>query len=137
MNVQMSKFPRTTIIWGAVFCLLSVVIGAFSAHLLKDLFDEYALGLVEIAARYQMYHGLALILFGLIIAYVNFPSTTHSRWYLISVAGFILGVLLFCGSLYLIAFSGNKAFGMITPIGGFAFILGWCGLIAALLVRKT
>jgi uncharacterized membrane protein YgdD (TMEM256/DUF423 family) len=122
---------------GAIFCLLSVVIGAFSAHGLKTLLDSYALGLIETAAQYQMYHGLALI--ALAVLSFNFFSHTNklSRWYKVSAISFTTGVLVFCGSLYLIAFTGHRFFGMIAPIGGIAFIFGWFSLIMLLLSEKS
>ncbi len=109
--------------------MLAVMVGAFAAHGLKPLLNTYSLGLIETAARYQMYHAIALVIVGVISAIPQFSS----RWLKLAAIAFILGIVLFSGSLYILALSGIKWLGAITPIGGFAFILGWCALIVAAL----
>ena len=102
---------------GSFFCMLSVMLGAFAAHGLKSRLNEYSLGVFKTAAEYQMVHGLALIAVAILI-----------KWGInLTVAGgfFIAGTLLFSGSLYLLALSGMKWLGPITPLGGLCFIIGW------------
>lgn len=102
---------------GSLFCMLSVVLGAFAAHGLKSRVSEYAIGVFKTAAEYQMFHGLALIAVAILI-----------KWGLnLTAAGcfFIAGILLFSGSLYLLAVTGWKWLGPITPLGGLCFIVGW------------
>jgi len=102
---------------GSVFCMLSVMFGAFAAHGLKKYASEYAVDIFKTAAEYQMFHGLALIIIALLI----------KQGIKLNVAGwlFTTGVLLFSGSLYLLALTGWRFLGSITPIGGGLFILGW------------
>ena len=102
---------------GSFFCMLSVMLGAFAAHGLKSRLTEYSLGVFKTAAEYQMVHGLALIAVAILI-----------KWGInLTVGGgfFIAGTLLFSGSLYLLALSGMKWLGPITPLGGLCFIIGW------------
>ncbi|ATD05412.1 MULTISPECIES: DUF423 domain-containing protein [Pseudoalteromonas] len=109
------------LIVGSVFCLLSVALGAFAAHGLKGRLSDYAIGIFNTAAQYQMTHGLAIIATAFLI-----------KWGLkVQVAGgfFIAGVLLFSGSLYLLALTGMKWLGPITPIGGTCFLIAWILLI--------
>ncbi|MDP4489702.1 DUF423 domain-containing protein [Pseudoalteromonas piscicida] len=109
------------LIVGSVFCLLSVALGAFAAHGLKGRLSDYAIGIFNTAAQYQMTHGLAIIATAFLI-----------KWGLkVQIAGgfFIAGVLLFSGSLYLLALTGMKWLGPITPIGGTCFLIAWILLI--------
>ncbi|TNF87137.1 MAG: DUF423 domain-containing protein [Gammaproteobacteria bacterium] len=115
------------IIAGAAFAMIAIIIGAFAAHGLKQSLDAYALGLVETAARYQMYHALALMLVGVI----SMASRFSTRWLKLAAIAFAVGIFLFSGSLYLLALSGIRWWGAITPVGGVAFILGWIALIVA------
>lgn len=106
---------------GSIFCMLSVVLGAFAAHGLKSRISEYALGVFKTAAEYQMFHGLALIAVAILIKW-----GLTLNW----VGGFfIAGTLLFSGSLYLLALTGIKWLGPITPIGGVCFVIGWVILL--------
>jgi uncharacterized membrane protein YgdD (TMEM256/DUF423 family) len=110
---------------GALLALLAVGLGAFAAHGLRARLSADSLALFETAARYQMYHALAL----LAVAYAA------QRWGAgtASVAGalFVAGILLFSGSLYALALTGQKALGIITPFGGLAFLSGWAVLALA------
>ncbi len=102
---------------GALFCALAVILGAFAAHGLKNTLDAYALGVFETAVKYQMYHGLALLILALI-------ARSGIR---LTLAGALMtaGVVLFSGSLYALALTGIKWFGPVTPLGGLCFIAGW------------
>jgi uncharacterized membrane protein YgdD (TMEM256/DUF423 family) len=111
---------------GASFCGLSVAIGAFAAHGLKAILDSQALGWIQTGAHYQMSHGLALIVLG--FAMKQWPNW---RGLLPASCGFSVGILFFSGSLYLMAATQIKALGIITPIGGLAFLIGWSCLVYA------
>ncbi len=114
---------------GSLFGLLAVIIGAFGAHGLENNLTEHALARYHTGVEYQFYHVMALLVLGVIVSQL---STTPS---LIQYSGiaFTVGILLFSGSLYLYALTGITKFGMITPIGGLAFIVGWvCLLIYAI-----
>lgn len=108
---------------GALTAGIAVAAGAFGAHGLVDRVTPERLQTFETAVRYQMYHGLAL--FGLAMLYRHKPisSIKTSAWL------FVVGILIFSGSLYLLVLTDTPWLGAITPIGGVAFILGWIWLI--------
>jgi uncharacterized membrane protein YgdD (TMEM256/DUF423 family) len=111
----------------ACSAMISVVLGAFAAHGLKSKLSETLLNTFQTGVQYQMYHSLALIL--LAILYRQVPQSL-----LFYSAGFMFaGIILFSGSLYMLALTQLKWFGPITPIGGLCFIVGWALLIAAAL----
>jgi uncharacterized membrane protein YgdD (TMEM256/DUF423 family) len=111
----------------AFSAMLSVVLGAFAAHGLKSKLSENLLNTFQTGVQYQMYHSLALIL--LVILYRQMPQSL-----LIYSAGFMFaGIILFSGSLYMLALTQIKWFGPVTPLGGACFIIGWVLLIAATL----
>lgn len=107
---------------GAVSAGLAVALGAFAAHGLRARLSPEALQTFETGARYHMYHALALLAVAWVATRWPGPAVTAAGWL------FIAGTLLFSGSLYLLAVTGVRALGAITPIGGFAFILGWLAL---------
>jgi uncharacterized membrane protein YgdD (TMEM256/DUF423 family) len=113
---------------GAVLGGLSVAVGAFASHALKERLTERSLEIFELAARYQMYHALALLAVGILL------SQAEAEQSLLTASGiaFLIGVLLFCGSLYALSLSGVKVLGAITPLGGVAFLVGWGCLAIAL-----
>ncbi|NEP62589.1 MAG: DUF423 domain-containing protein [Symploca sp. SIO2G7] len=104
---------------------LSVAGGAFGAHALKAQLTDKALTTFELGTRYQMYHSLALLLVGLL--WLQLPN---NGWLSYASWAFLVGIMLFSGSLYGLTLSGIKALGAVTPIGGLALIIGW-GLLAA------
>src|SRR5438552_2900324 len=108
------------LIWSGIHGFCAVAVGAFAAHALKSRLDAEALGWIETGARYQMYHALALL--GLAVAPKK-PDLNLSGW------GFALGALAFSGSLYLMAFSGQRLFGALTPVGGILMLGAWLNLI--------
>lgn len=117
---------KTTLWCAALFGLSAVMLGAFGAHVLKSVLSEGAMHTFNTALKYQMWHALAL-LFVSVITLLK-PSKLF-RW---AAACFVIGVLLFSGSLYLLAFGAPRWLGPVTPIGGLSFMLGWlCLLIAA------
>ncbi|HQD82018.1 MAG TPA: DUF423 domain-containing protein [Quisquiliibacterium sp.] len=104
---------------GALSAGLAVAAGAFGAHGLRAHVAPEMLAVFETGARYQMYHALALIA----VAWVAGRDAARS----VRVAGvaFVVGTLLFSGSLYLLALTGIRWLGAITPLGGVAFLVGW------------
>lgn len=110
---------------GSTFSLLSVLLGAFGAHYLKDKLTEEMLDIFEVAVRYQMYHGLGLIVVAWAFSQWQNPFISAAGWC------FFVGILIFSGSLYTLSLTGQSWLGAITPIGGLAFIAGWGCLIFA------
>ena len=108
---------------GAISAFLSVSAGAFGAHGLKDRLSPYSLQVFETGARYQMFHALGLILIGLLATTRPSGTLNAAAW------SMLIGTALFSGSLYVLALSGLRWLGAITPIGGLAFLVGW-GLLA-------
>jgi uncharacterized membrane protein YgdD (TMEM256/DUF423 family) len=104
----------------AVNGLLAVAAGAFGAHALAGRLDASALAVFETGARYHMYHALAMGLAALALR-----ERAGAR---VAAALFLAGIVLFSGSLYALALSGVRALGMITPVGGVAFLAGWAAL---------
>ena len=107
---------------GAISAGLALALGAFAAHGLRARLSAEALQTFETGARYHMYHALALLAVAWAVTRWPGAATTAAGWL------FIAGTLLFSGSLYLLAITGVRALGAITPIGGLAFILGWLAL---------
>lgn len=110
---------RLFFVIGALSGAISVLLGAFGAHALRDRLTPQLLDTFETGVRYEIYHALAIL-------FVAFALT---RWSsnLVGYAGwaFVLGTLLFSGSLYLLALTGTRWLGAVTPLGGVAFIAGW------------
>lgn len=108
---------------GAAFAGLGVVLGAFGAHALRSTLSAEDLATFEVGVRYQMYHALAL----LAVAW----ATTQWEAATVSWAGwsFVVGIVIFSGSLYTLVLTGQRWLGAVTPLGGVAFILGWVFLL--------
>lgn len=112
---------------GAVSALLAVAAGAFGAHALESRVTDAGLRTFETAARYQMYHALALLFAGRFLVRRPTGVLLASCWL------FLLGTVLFSGSLYALALSGAGWLGAVTPAGGLLFLLGWlCLALGAL-----
>jgi len=107
---------------GAVSALGAVAAGAFGAHSLRGRLTTDQLAVFETAARYQMYHALALL-------FVSGTMTRGGgRWLELSGWMFVVGTLLFSGSLYALVLTGVRSLGAVTPLGGLAFLAGWAFL---------
>ncbi len=122
--------PKLFAVVAAMSGFLAVGLGAFGAHGLKGkvplhLFDAY-----QTAVQYQFYHVFALA-FVAVLGFINLGS----RLSVISGWLFIVGTLLFSGSLYALTFGGSKLFGPITPLGGLCFMAGWLCLVVHLVVK--
>ena len=116
---------------GCIAALLAVVLGAFGAHALKARISPELMSVYKTGVEYQFYHALGLILVGL--AALHFPASAYLRgadWTMLA------GIVLFSGSLYLLALTGLRWLGAITPLGGAAFIAAW-GLFAAAVIGRT
>ena len=116
---------RAVTVCGALGALLAVAAGAFGAHGLRAQLEPAMLAVWATAADYQMYHALALLALGLAP-----PAALARRWHRVAAVCFAAGIVLFSGSLYLLALSGIRALGMITPLGGVLFLLGWAAVVA-------
>lgn len=114
---------KTQLILGALVAGLGVGIGAFGAHGLREMLAQrgYA-DTFETAVRYQMYHALAILL---LPALQGFVAQSHLR--LVAIL-FLIGVVIFSGSLYVLTLSGVRWLGAVTPIGGLCFLAGWAWL---------
>ncbi len=104
---------------GAVSAFIGVIAGAFGAHALQGRLSTEMQGVFETGARYQMYHALALFA----------AAWLQSRWpssaFVVGGWCFVIGTVLFSGSLYVLSISGIRSFGAVTPFGGFSFLAGW------------
>jgi uncharacterized membrane protein YgdD (TMEM256/DUF423 family) len=118
---------RAFLLIGALAGVVGVALGAFGAHGLRSRLSPEMLAVFETGVRYHMYHALA------IVATASLASPQSSRLLLASGWLFLTGIIVFSGSLYLLALTGIRTFGAITPIGGVAFLLAWaCLAIAAI-----
>jgi uncharacterized membrane protein YgdD (TMEM256/DUF423 family) len=115
-------------ICGSIGLFLGVALGAFGAHSLRNRLDPSLLATFETGVRYQIYHSLALLLVAMLVA----------RAPIYSYAGFfyIAGIVLFSFSLYLLALSGTRGFGIITPFGGLCFLIGHICLLIGFIQEK-
>lgn len=116
---------------GTLFAMLAVILGAFGAHALKAQLSANDLLIWETAVKYQFYHALALIVVAL------WQQHLSSQWLGFAGIFFSVGIVLFSGSLYSLCLLGTKFIGIITPIGGLSFILGWmCLLMASRVIKR-
>ncbi len=119
----MNSLAKQSISTGAVVAAIAVALGAFGAHVLRPKLDTDAFTIFETAVRYQMYHALALILFGLATEFKSYPKIIYTL--------FLVGIIIFCCTLYgivlgsLMETNPLKWLGAITPLGGIAFITAW------------
>lgn len=121
---------KLLMILGSLNAGLAVLLGAFGAHALKARLSAEMLAVYQTGVQYHFYHALGLLILGLASA-----QASKSRWLNLS-AGFMLsGIILFSGSLYVLALTGTRAWGMVTPFGGLAFILAW--LVLAFGIWRT
>jgi uncharacterized membrane protein YgdD (TMEM256/DUF423 family) len=116
---------------GATALALAVIIGAFGAHGLRDRLDAYSTSVYEKAVMYHFFHALGILIVS-IMPKAGFLTKTQTTW----VCGlFTAGIVLFSGSLYLLAVTRFKTLGAITPFGGVSFIGGWL-MLAWVLLRN-
>lgn len=118
---------KTVLMIAAINGLLAVAIGAFGAHGLKSRLGEDLMAVYQTGVQYHFYHLLALVVVGLLL--MQWPSAIALK---VSAYGFIIGIVLFSGSLYVLAISGIRWLGAITPLGGLALMAGWFALAVAI-----
>ncbi len=122
----MNKFDKKILIISSLLGALTVIIGAFGAHGLKQLADAESIASFETGVRYQMYHVIVL----LVVGFIPYMTENGKKWVF---RFFLMGIVLFSGSIYLLALRDvlpvpSKVLGPITPLGGLAFIAGWLRL---------
>lgn len=111
---------------GAIAAFVGVALGAFGAHSLKTKLTPEMLAIFEVGVRYQMYHALGLLAVAWAIARWPEANLNAAGW------AFIIGIIVFSGSLYLLTLTDARWLGAITPIGGLAFLAGWAILVWAI-----
>ena len=117
---------KLAIILGAGNAALAIICGAFAAHAIKNKLSERMLDVFSTAVDYHLYHAVGLIVVGILIKLQPAAAILDIAVYLM-----LIGILLFCGSLYGLSLTGINKLGIITPFGGLAFIAAWvCVLIA-------
>ena len=114
----------------AISGFITVVLGAFGAHGLKAMLSPADLAIWQTAVQYQMFHTLVLLAIALSVQQLGRRLSAYSGWL------FGLGIVLFSGSLYVMAVTGIRQLGMVTPLGGLAFLCGWGLLAVAALKRR-
>jgi uncharacterized membrane protein YgdD (TMEM256/DUF423 family) len=114
---------------GAVSAMFAVAAGAFGAHALRARLTSEHLAIFETGARYQIYHALALLGVGWAISRWPGSLPVYAGWL------FVVGSLVFSGSLYILALTGARGWGAVTPIGGVAFLAGWLCLVLTVVRR--
>ncbi len=125
---------KGSIVSGAIHGFLAVALGAFGAHALKGVLDEYGAGIWDTAIQYQMLHATALLVVGVLMSSKVLGASTQLKWAAICMN---VGVLFFSGSLMILAITGIGVLGAITPIGGVFFLVGWILVIVAALKHKN
>ncbi|WP_370583206.1 DUF423 domain-containing protein [Pontibacter sp. FD36] len=119
---------KAILLIATAFGALSVMIGAFGAHALAPMLRATnRVETFETAVKYQMYHTLALLAVGLLLFKIEHPALQIAAW------AFLIGIIIFSGSLYTLTMTGITWLGAITPIGGTALIVGWAALFYAVL----
>jgi len=112
---------------GSVLAALAVAIGAFGAHAIREILTATnKLDTFETAVKYQFYHALALLFLGLLMLKIEHKMFAWAGY------GFITGIILFSGSLYILSLTGINKWGAVTPLGGVALLIGWVMLIIGL-----
>ncbi|MBI4499662.1 MAG: DUF423 domain-containing protein [Gemmatimonadetes bacterium] len=104
---------------GSISAFIAVALGAFGAHILRGRLSAEMLTVFETGARYHMYHALALVAAAWAAGRWSNPQAMWAGWF------FLAGTVIFSGSLYLLALTGTRWWGAVTPLGGVSFLLGW------------
>lgn len=116
---------KTILLFATISGALAVSIGAFGAHGLQKILEAtQRVETFETAVKYHFYHTLALLFLGIYMSFAEDKSYLN-----ISAYGFMLGLIIFSGSLYTLSLTNIKILGAITPIGGLGFIIGWISLV--------
>ena len=123
----MNSIARLFLAIGSISGALAVILGAFGAHGLKSRLSEKMLANYMTGVEYHFYHTFALLAVGLLAMHLPSRLLSAGGW------AFIIGILIFSGSLYVMALTGITKLGAITPIGGLLFIIGWTLLAVAVI----
>jgi uncharacterized membrane protein YgdD (TMEM256/DUF423 family) len=123
MGEAITRSSRFWLSAAAANGLIAVAMGAFAAHGLRDRLSSDALGWIKTASDYEMWHGLALLAIALM------GRETIAGALRAAAIAFLIGIILFSGSLYLLALAGWRGFALITPLGGTALLIGWALLL--------
>lgn len=118
--------PQIFLVLGATNGFLAVALGAFGAHGLRDQIEPTLMSAFQTGVQYHGLHALGLLCVGLLALHHSSVWLTRSGWLIVG------GILLFSGSLYLMALTGNRTLGVITPFGGIALLTGWLALAVAM-----
>lgn len=111
---------KISILTGAALGALGVMIGAFGAHAFKALLEQHQrTATFETGVKYHFFHALALILLGIVME--KYPS----KLFITSMWAYLVGILLFSGSLYILSLTGNTKWGAVAPFGGLSLVVGW------------
>jgi uncharacterized membrane protein YgdD (TMEM256/DUF423 family) len=129
-RMMLPGIARRFLMLGCAAAMLAVVLGAFGAHGLRTRIAPEMMAVYKTGVEYHFYHALGMLLVGLTA--VHLPESRH-----LAMAGWTMlaGIVLFSGSLYLLALTGSSWLGLLTPLGGLAFIASWC-LFALAIVRS-
>lgn len=119
----MEMNARLALVLAGIFMFVAVAAGAFGAHALRGRLDPAMTAVWQTAVTYQAWHALALLGLGLLLR--ERPAQRALR---VAAWLFAAGIVLFAGSLYVLALTGVRAFGLVTPVGGVAFLAGWAAL---------
>ncbi len=119
---------RVFVILGSINMLIAVALGAFGAHIVRDLISGHYYTIYQTGVDYHMFHSLGILLVGIIALKIPGKQINWSGWLL------FIGIVIFSGSLYVLSLTGISIIGAITPIGGVSFLIGW--LLLALAAYK-
>jgi uncharacterized membrane protein YgdD (TMEM256/DUF423 family) len=118
---------------GAIHGFIAVALGAFGAHALKTVLDDYSAGIWDTAVQYQMFHAAAILIVGILMHPAILGEVKQLK---MAKNCLNAGIIFFSGSLLVLALSGIKWLGAITPIGGVLFLTGWVLVIVAVTKAK-
>jgi uncharacterized membrane protein YgdD (TMEM256/DUF423 family) len=122
-HMKETKMTNRILVIGAVMAGIGVAAGAFGAHGLRPILSEKMMAVFETSVRYHLVHALAMLIAGLSAHWFGHRVFVKGGW------SFLIGILIFSGSLYTMALTDIRTLGMLTPFGGLAFLIGW-GLLA-------
>jgi len=122
----MPATPKLFLVLGALVAVLAVMMGAFGAHALRAKLAPDLLAIYQTAVQYHFWHALGLLVIGVLA--IHLPASVTLKW---SGWAMLAGIVLFSGSLYVLALTGARWLGAVTPFGGAAFILSWVLLAIA------
>lgn len=126
----MPQSAKVFLLLGAINAALAVLFGAFGAHALKTRLSVELLAVYQTGVHYHLFHALGLLAAGL--AATQLPGSACLKW---SGWLMLLGIIIFCGSLYVLSLSGLHWLGMVTPFGGLSFMVAW--ILFALAIVKS